>query len=60
MNKRDDPTKRCAYRTKELAEFHIQCIKNQPHQTGTIETRKHFGMKEDNNPLFSLSVDLFK
>ena len=51
---------KCAGRTKQLAEFHIQCIKNQPFETGKIETQKRFGMKEIDNPLFLLSVDLFR
>ncbi len=59
-NKRDDPSALCAERTKHLAVQQMQEIRCQPNESKKSAAKTKFGMKDDDNPMFSLSVDLFR
>ena len=47
-------------RTKELALLQIEEISRQPTENQKAAKRTEFGMKENKNPIFTLSVDPFK
>ena len=47
-------------RTKELALAQMQEISRQPSEARKATMRTEFGMKEDQNPLFKLSLDPFR
>lgn len=47
-------------RTKHLACTQMACISAQRNATKKAEKRTEYGMRETPNPLFDLSVDLFR
>lgn len=55
-----DPSCTGDVRTKELAIFHCDEIAKQPNESRKASLRTKFGMNEKSNPLFDLSVDLFR
>lgn len=60
VDRNEDPTEVAERRTKALALSQMEEISRQPSETQKTSKRTNFGMKEDGNPMFSLSVDLFR
>ena len=60
VDKKGDPSVMADVRTKAVAMEHIEAISRQLSEARKLQLRKVFGMKDGWNPLFSLSVDLFR
>ena len=60
VDKKGDPSVMADVPTKVVAMEHIEAISRQLFKARKLQLRKEFGMKDGWNPLFSLSVDLFR
>ena len=59
-DKDSNPDEVAVKRTKELALLQIEEISRQPTENQKAAKRTEFGMKENKNPIFTLSVDPFR
>ena len=55
-----DPTRIATLRDKETCLSQMEEIKSKPSENAKAKLRAEYGVKETNNPLFSLSVDLYR
>ena len=60
VDKNIDPTATSTARDKETCLSQIGIIKYATTEAEKARLRAHYGLKETFNPLFSLSVDLYK
>lgn len=60
VDRNEIPTEIAALRTKELALLQMTKIRDLPSESGKQARRTEYGLKEDQNLLFTLSVDMFR
>ncbi len=59
-DKTEAPSLVAEKRTKQLVVSQRNVISSKPTESAKEKLQNEYGMKEGNNPLFSLSVDLFR
>ena len=60
VDKREDPTKVAASRVKDLTLQRIRQIREAPSDTAKRHMRVECGLKEVDNPMLMLSLDLYQ
>ena len=60
VDRNEIPTEIACLRTKELALLQMRNIRDLPSESGKQARRTEYGLKEDQNLLFTLSVDMFR
>ena len=60
VDRNEIPTEIAALRTKELALLQMTKIRDLPSESGKQARRTEYRLKEDQNLLFTLSVDMFR